>query len=203
VVPQGGSEPFGPADGRLIGQWMHEGRIVARSMVWRQDWPEWRKAGNVWSQLILAEPEPAARPERKFMEMQPQFGSPDVPKSSLDVPLVPPRAVASPPAAPLQSTTRRVSSPPHIDPPDEELYYPRRSHAAYLAWVVLLAAAVVGLGFVMFKVIERLQHHPAAPGVQPTEPDAPAPADPTDSEPTTGRERFTPLAHRTSPLETT
>lgn len=204
VVPQGGAEPFGPADARLIGQWMHEGRIAARSMVWRQDWPAWRKAGNVWSQLILAEPEPSVRPERRFSERSPHFDSPDVPKSSPLLPQLPPRAAASPAvaaatASPRPPASRGISAPPRFEAPQDELYYPRRSHGAYLAWVVLLAAAVVALGFVMLRVIDRLRHPQPAPAAQPTEPDPPekfGPENRDDSETTAARGRSIPTVGR-------
>lgn len=80
VVPQGSTEPFGPADGTLIHQWIQEGRVGARSMVWRQDWKEWRKAGTIWSQLVLAEAEVAPSPKlQRLASVAPQFGSPQVP----------------------------------------------------------------------------------------------------------------------------
>lgn len=194
VVPQGGTEPFGPADGRLIGQWMHEGRIGARSMIWRQDWPQWRKAGNVWSRLILAEPEPVSRAEQRFQGAQPQFGVKNLPTSPVPIP------VAAEGATAPRRPPHPVSPPPtRSDPSEDELYYPQRSHGIHLGWVVLLAAAVIGLGFVMFKVIDRLQHPQPAQQEQPAEPTKPesvAPENQEQSDTTAGRDRSEPMARR-------
>ncbi len=55
-----GGQPFGPADGATMFQWLHEGRIVGASMVWRQDWPEWRPAASVWPHLSAGSPVAAA-----------------------------------------------------------------------------------------------------------------------------------------------
>jgi hypothetical protein len=195
VVPQGATEPFGPADGRLIGQWMQEGRIAARSMVWRQDWPEWRKAGNVWSQLILTEPEPVSHAEKRYLGAQPQFGTNLAPKSSAPIPLSPgaDRAGAAP------RSPEAVFPPARSDAPEEELYYPHRSTGAYVAWVVLLVTAVVGLGFVMFKVIDGLQHREPAPQEQPEAPESPENVEPENqenSETTAARVRRLSIASR-------
>lgn len=54
VVPPNGTEPFGPASGATMRQWIREGRVAVHSLVWREDWPEWRKAGTVWTELVLS-----------------------------------------------------------------------------------------------------------------------------------------------------
>jgi hypothetical protein len=168
VVPQGATEPFGPADAALLQQWIGEGRVGARSLVWRQDWPAWRKAGGVWSQLVLAEADAApSQVELRAAAATPRFQSPNVP--SMPAPpaasLFPQRNAwsASPP-----SPAVAPQPPVGFDGSGGELYYPRRSNGLYLVAVLLLTAAVVALGFVMFRVIDEQRQAPP-PETVPTE----------------------------------
>ncbi|HEV3004200.1 MAG TPA: GYF domain-containing protein [Pirellulales bacterium] len=51
VMPPGASSQYGPAAGDAFRSWIQEGRVTAESLVWRQDWPEWKRAGNVFPEL--------------------------------------------------------------------------------------------------------------------------------------------------------
>ncbi len=46
VRPPAGGQ-FGPADAVLMRQWIGEGRVSAESMVWREGWSDWKKAGGL------------------------------------------------------------------------------------------------------------------------------------------------------------
>jgi hypothetical protein len=46
VRPVAGGQ-FGPADAVLMRQWIGEGRVSADSLVWREGWPDWKKAGGL------------------------------------------------------------------------------------------------------------------------------------------------------------
>jgi hypothetical protein len=87
VVPPTGTEPFGPADAATMRQWIKEGRVAPTSLVWRQDWAQWQKAGLIWSQLILDE---AARTSRKKQKSaaaaKPKFESLAVPTMPASTP---------------------------------------------------------------------------------------------------------------------
>jgi hypothetical protein len=48
-LPGGGQ--YGPADESLLKQWIREDRVDAESLVWRDDWSEWRRAGDVFAEL--------------------------------------------------------------------------------------------------------------------------------------------------------
>ncbi|HEX4128961.1 MAG TPA: DUF4339 domain-containing protein [Pirellulales bacterium] len=52
VLPPGGGAQYGPAAGDLFRMWIAEGRVSGDALVWRQDWPEWRRAGDVLPQLV-------------------------------------------------------------------------------------------------------------------------------------------------------
>jgi len=55
VRPAAGGQ-FGPADEAMMRQWIREARVPADSLVWRDDWPEWRHAGVVFPELAHAAP---------------------------------------------------------------------------------------------------------------------------------------------------
>jgi len=48
ALPPGAPKPYGPIDGTGMAQWFYENRLSPDSMVWRQDWPEWRAVAEVW-----------------------------------------------------------------------------------------------------------------------------------------------------------
>lgn len=50
--PSGGQ--YGPANESLLRQWIRESRVDAESLVWREDWPQWRRAGDIFDELAPA-----------------------------------------------------------------------------------------------------------------------------------------------------
>ena len=44
---------FGPARGEMIRQWLNERRIGPEYLVWREGWPEWRRASAVFAALAV------------------------------------------------------------------------------------------------------------------------------------------------------
>jgi hypothetical protein len=65
VLPPGASNHYGPAPGEMFRCWIQEGRVSPDSLVWRQDWHNWERAGDVLSQFNAlsapAIPPPGAR----------------------------------------------------------------------------------------------------------------------------------------------
>jgi hypothetical protein len=51
VMPPGAESQYGPAVGEEFRNWISEGRVTADTLVWRQDWPEWKAAGVVFTEL--------------------------------------------------------------------------------------------------------------------------------------------------------
>jgi Holliday junction DNA helicase RuvB len=51
VIPPGAQCQYGPAAGDTLRAWVNEGRVPADSLVWRQDWPGWQRAGSVFPDL--------------------------------------------------------------------------------------------------------------------------------------------------------
>lgn len=88
VRPPAGGQ-YGPALGEVLRKWMAEGRVSADSLVWREGWPDWRKAAKVF----------------------PSLGAATAPVS----PTAPAAAVGPLPGAPASAaptTTRRTARPP-------------------------------------------------------------------------------------------
>ncbi len=52
--PSGGQ--YGPATGKLMRQWLAEGRISPDTLVWREGWRDWQQASAVFRQLRASDP---------------------------------------------------------------------------------------------------------------------------------------------------
>jgi hypothetical protein len=55
--PSGGQ--FGPATMPVLQTWLAEGRLTAETLVWREGWPDWRPAREVFPQMSARGPMPA------------------------------------------------------------------------------------------------------------------------------------------------
>ena len=129
-----GGQPFGPAGGATMFQWLQEGRIASTSLVWRQDWPEWQSAAMIWPHLAGSAPAP-----------QPPLAAPPVATS--------PGALSPPGGAAVSAPVGR--SPVGSSPPAAAIYYQRRSNSVYLTTVVVLVLLVAALAWVTYFVISR------------------------------------------------
>ncbi|MHC4400097.1 MAG: DUF4339 domain-containing protein [Planctomycetota bacterium] len=61
VRPPGGGQ-FGPAAGDVMKTWIAEDRVSPDSLVWREGWPDWQKASDVFPQLGTEPSEPSIEP---------------------------------------------------------------------------------------------------------------------------------------------
>jgi hypothetical protein len=61
VRPTSGGQ-YGPARGDVFRQWIGEGRVTPESLVWREDWPDWRTASKVFPNLAAAAAAAASGP---------------------------------------------------------------------------------------------------------------------------------------------
>jgi hypothetical protein len=61
VRPSSGGQ-FGPARGEVMQKWLIDGRVTNDSLVWREGWPDWRNASQVFPNLqatAIAAPPPS------------------------------------------------------------------------------------------------------------------------------------------------
>jgi len=52
VIPPSGGQ-YGPASREVMRTWLSEGRIGPETLVWREGWPDWREARNVFPEVSL------------------------------------------------------------------------------------------------------------------------------------------------------
>jgi len=58
VRPPSGDQ-YGPAGSDVMRSWIDEGRVSGDCLVWQEGWPDWRPAGEVFTQLRTGRPDPA------------------------------------------------------------------------------------------------------------------------------------------------
>jgi len=52
-------DQYGPAKGDEIQRWLDENRVTPDSLVWREDWPDWKRAETVFPKFRAPAPAPA------------------------------------------------------------------------------------------------------------------------------------------------
>ncbi len=62
-APQGGH--YGPASNELMFDWIADGRVGLRSLVWRNDWKDWLPASRVFSGLLESSPVANRSPQKR------------------------------------------------------------------------------------------------------------------------------------------
>lgn len=140
VMPAGSSTPYGPANGEVLLQWIGQGRVAADSMVWRQDWSDWRPASTALPQLAprhFTAPPPARPVVARAVAAQPAMAT----------------VVGAAPAAagPWQSTPAPAGSSPQ----GGGVYYRRRSNVTSTVVLVVLIAIVAALAPFAYRVMQR------------------------------------------------
>jgi len=135
VRPASGGQ-YGPAPAEVMKDWIHQGRVAAESLVWREGWAEWKPAAQVLPRLAreLAAPAP---PEDPIIAASPQSIGP------VQLPDTDP--VVAEVVAPLRAAqpSRRAAVPR------------RRSNASNVVIVVFLLLAVLVLLPVLVYVLMK------------------------------------------------
>ncbi|HQU42352.1 MAG TPA: GYF domain-containing protein [Pirellulales bacterium] len=177
VTPPGATSQYGPASGEEFRGWIQEGRVTADSLVWRQDWPDWRPASTVFPQLpsLSVGPAPAAAPSMPppasmplptaapAMPMAtapmaaplsaPAMAQPAFPVAAAAPGMFPVAAVAAPaadgfPIAAAPPATTRGS-------PARGRGYRQRSNTGPIVAIVVLLLAMIPLSFLVWKVVSE------------------------------------------------
>lgn len=165
ALPPGAPKPYGPIDAGGLAQWFYESRLTPDSMVWREDWPEWRSVSSVWPKWSPGGGGPGGEP----------MIDPPADKSSYKLKAVKAQSVAQPPvvatkpggtasrgaegavSSALSAAKAAEASAPAIGSAvaGGGVYYRRRKNGAYLTTVAILMLVVLALGGVMIWVIVR------------------------------------------------
>jgi len=76
VRPPAGGQ-FGPATNDIMRSWIAEGRVVADALVWRDDWPQWQSAADVFPSVRKPIPPSASPPPSLIglLEEQPDLAA--------------------------------------------------------------------------------------------------------------------------------
>lgn len=179
ALPPGAPKPYGPIDGPGMAQWFYENRLSPDSMVWRQDWPDWRSVAEVWpnwkpnssglgvgSEPMIDPPADGGAYPLKAVKAQSvarppvisptggakvagAMGKPSGGAAKAGV------AVAVPVGAASAALPGTVPVPIGTTVPGAGVYYRRRANRAYLTTVAALVLTVVALGAVMIWVLMR------------------------------------------------
>jgi hypothetical protein len=140
VRPTTGGQ-YGPASGDAMRGWIDEGRVNGQSLIWREGWPEWKKADGVFRQL--AQPAanttaPMTAPMSAPMTAAPAMPIPSVNTSG-------PASVAPTPPSGSSSVGRADESRPVVRRRKSNL----TTIVAVAVMTLLLALSAVILFFVM------------------------------------------------------
>ena len=174
AMPPGAANQYGPAKGEEFRVWMQEGRVTADALVWRQDWPDWKRAGSVFPQLeaaapvaslvaapVASMPLPTAAAAMPMTAGSPPMAQPAFPMAAPTPGMFPSGPIVMPaadgfPVTPTEPTRTRGAA--------ARGYRPRSNTGPMIAIVVLLLA-MVPLSYFVWKVVsEQLGSAPVKPG---------------------------------------
>lgn len=186
VTPPGATSQYGPAGGEEFRGWIREGRVTADSLVWRQDWPDWRPASIVFPELQAAAPPIAtaapAAPVPAPVPVMPPLAGMALPTALGAMPMSPgmapmaqsafpgPGAVpgmfpATPMAAPASDGFPIATEPPAAarGSTSRGRPYRQKSNTGPIVAIVVLLLAMIPLSFFVWKVVsEQIVSPPAA-----------------------------------------
>jgi hypothetical protein len=175
AAPPGATSQYGPASGEEFRAWMQEGRITADALVWRQDWADWQRAGNVFPQLetptaagappiaphgpATATPLPTAAAAMPMAAGGPPVARPAFPMAGAMPGVVPTAAPVASDAFPItaeEPAAKRGSVA-------RGRGYRQRSNTGPVIAIVVLLVAMIPLSYFVWKVVsEQLGATPAA-----------------------------------------
>jgi hypothetical protein len=133
----GANQPFGPADGEMLRGWMAEGRVTEDAMLWREDWPEWRRAADVFSTPTTSKPAPTP--------------------ATVPTAVAAPAIVAIPVAVPLVAAAPTPFTTPHSSEIADRLYQQQRSRnrAFGIVAIVILIGGILALAPFVYSALSR------------------------------------------------
>ncbi|HEV3341348.1 MAG TPA: DUF4339 domain-containing protein [Pirellulales bacterium] len=173
AMPPGAANQYGPASGEEFRVWMKEGRIPADALVWRQDWPEWKRAGAVFPQLAA----PAA------VASLPAATAASIPTAAATAPMASAATPVAQPAFPLPGTTPGMPPTAQASAPVADAFpvmptepatvrgaasrssrtYRPRSNTGPIIAIVVLLLAMIPLTFFVWKVVSEQIVAPVPP----------------------------------------
>lgn len=171
VMPPGAASQYGPAVGEEFRNWIKEGRVTADTLVWRQDWPEWKLAGAVFPELQAqaAGQAPVAVAAPTGYAIPTAAGA--LPTASGPLPM----GVAAYPAAGDAAVPWNPAAggfPPVGGAPTTSVrrtQYRKRSNTGPMIVIGVLVLAMIPLSYFVWKVVSQ-QFSSPAPAASPKKP---------------------------------
>lgn len=163
VMPPGAANQYGPAAGEEFRTWIAEGRVTGDSFVWRQDWPEWKRADAVFAQLQgppTAPPGIVAMPGIPVAAAMP--GGAPLPTAGLPVGQLA-HPMAGPPGVAAAGEFPAVASDAFAIASDQAAAaarrparpYRQRSNTGPMIVIVVLLLAMIPLSYFVYKVVSE------------------------------------------------
>lgn len=140
VRPKTGGQ-YGPAAGNMMQQWLDAGRVGPDSLVWREGWPQWKAAAEVFARFG-APPDsgPVQNPQAGFA------GGPTAsPYTATQMPAMGQPAHAGVPTGTAAFPTNLASNKREAER--------RRSLHLAVGGIVVLSLALIGIVSLLFYVL--------------------------------------------------
>ncbi|HVX60461.1 MAG TPA: DUF4339 domain-containing protein [Pirellulales bacterium] len=175
VMPPGATSQYGPAVGEEFRGWIREGRVAADTLVWRQDWPEWKPAGLVFPEL---QPAPAAQPGAAQAGAAAPMAAPLAP-AGYAIPTAAgalPTATGAAPmlfpgdASGMPAPGGFPGAPSSPTASARRGRYRKRSNTGPMIAIIVLVVAMIPLSYFVWRVIERQILAQPAPTASPAAP---------------------------------
>jgi hypothetical protein len=174
-MPPGAASQYGPAVGEEFRNWIKEGRVTGDTLVWRQDWAEWKLAGAVFPELQSAVVgQPAAAPVAPAGFAIPTADG-ALPTASGPVPMGTAVYPASGDAAaawnPAAGGFPPVGAPTSISATGRRSQYRSKSNTGPMIVIGVLVVVMIPLSYFVWKVVNEqfLSSPPAASSKQQAE----------------------------------
>lgn len=176
VMPPGATSQYGPAAGEEFRGWIREGRVAADTLVWRQDWPEWKAAGLVFPELQAT---PAAQPSATQPGLSAAPTAAPMAPAGYAIPTAPGALPTSAGAAPMAfpGGSSGMSAPGGFpaapSSPTSSVRrgrYRKRSNTGPMIAIGILVVAMIPLSYFVWRVIERQILAQPAPTASPANP---------------------------------
>jgi len=168
VMPPGAASQYGPAVGEEFRNWIKEGRVTGDTLVWRQDWAEWKLAGAVFPELQSAPVGQAAAAPVAPAGFAIPTAAGALPTASGPVPM----GVAVYPTAgdaaaawnPAASGFPPVGAPTSISATGRRSPYRPKSNTGPMIVIGVLVVVMIPLSYFVWKVVNEqfLSSPPAA-----------------------------------------
>jgi hypothetical protein len=166
-MPPGAASQYGPAVGEEFRNWIKEGRVTGDTLVWRQDWAEWKLAGVVFPELQSAAVGQAAAAPMTPTGFAIPTAAGALPTASGPLPMgmavYPAPGDAAAAWNPAAGGFPPVGAPMPITASGRRTHYRPKSNTGPIIAIAVLVLVMIPLSYFVWKVVnEQVLHEPPA-----------------------------------------